>query len=86
MTYQTFTIEVYNHNHTFYFDNELKCTASDFTDLSGFQKVLQLPTTTRQRLIEIHSYIFLNDLVPLGSHEHFNNSFEQAMGEITHNK
>jgi hypothetical protein len=82
MTYQTFTTEIYNHNHTFNFGNELKCTSSDFTDLSGFQKVLHLPTTTRQRLIEIHSYIFLNDLVSIGSHEHFNNSFEQAMNEL----
>lgn len=64
------------------FGNILKVPITDFTKGKGFDALFSLPNVSLKHLVEVHSYIFLNDLCKSSDAEHFNNEYEAAMKKI----
>jgi hypothetical protein len=79
MTYKTFEAINKNSNCTLIFDGLVSVPVKDFTIGFGFETIASLPTTTQRRLIEVFSFLHLNDFVKGSNAEHLNNEYEKAL-------
>ena len=78
MTFKTLTIG----KNCLIFDDAIKISILNFLEGEGFETLLTLPSTTKERIIEVHSYLYLNDCINRHNAEYVNNEYEKTLKKL----